>query len=83
MTTTYKDRANDNAAIIEAVKMRAYKGAPIKTGYRLTMFDTGADSFIYYVSCYETRKEAETALYKMGLDWYKITPNAAEKKVEK
>ena len=73
MKATYRDRANDNAAIIEAVKMRAYKSAPIKTGYRLTMIDTGANNFIYYVSCYETRKEAETALYNMGLDWYKLT----------
>lgn len=82
-TTYYKDRASDNAATIEAVKIRAYKGAPLKTGYRLTMFDTGADNFIYLVLCYETRKEAEAALYNRGLDWYKITPNAAGKKVEK
>lgn len=72
MKTTYKDRANDNAAIIEAVKMRAYKGAAYKTGYRLTILDTGANNFIYHVSCYETRKEAETTLYNMGLEWYKI-----------
>jgi hypothetical protein len=72
MKTTYKDRANDNAAIIEAVKMRAYKGAAYKTGYRLTMLDTGANNFIYHVSCYETRKEAEIALYNMGFEWYKI-----------
>lgn len=73
MKATYKDRANDNAAIIEAVKMRAYKGAAYKTGYRLTMIDTGANNFIYYVSCYETRKEAETALYNMGLDWCNVS----------
>lgn len=73
MKAIYKDRANDNAAIIEAVKMRAYKGAAYKTGYRLTMIDTGANNFIYYVSCYETRKEAETALYNMRLDWRKVS----------
>lgn len=82
-TTYYKDRASDNAATIEAVKIRAYKGAPLKTGYRLTMLDTGADNFIYFVACYETRKKAEAALYNRGLDWCKIAPNAAEKKVEK
>lgn len=72
MKTTYKDRANDNAAIIEAVKIRAYKGAAYKTGYRLIMLDTGANNFIYHVSCYETLKEAETALNNMGFEWYKI-----------
>lgn len=82
-TTYYRDIANDNAAIIETVKMRDYKGAAFKTSYRLTLLDAGADNFIYFVACYETRKGAEAALYNMGLEWCKIAANAADKKVEK
>lgn len=70
--TKYRDKSNDNAAVIESVKMRAYKGSAYKTGYRLIMFDTGADDFIFHISCYESRKDAEQALYSMGLEWHKI-----------
>lgn len=68
MKTIYKDRANDNAAIIEAVKMRAYKGAAYKTGYRLTMLDTGANNFecVDYFTNPKVIKRACAAFKKLG-----------------
>lgn len=60
-TKIYHDLQHGHAASIESVKMRPWKGARKKTGYRVTALLV-ENNFIYYVACFDTLLEAKAAL---------------------
>ena len=51
-----------NSAEIEALAMRAYKGAEKTQGYRLCCYAEYDDGMLYYCSCHETYEEAYKAM---------------------
>lgn len=58
-----------NTAIIEKVKNYPYKNAPARAEkYRVTVSADYNNNFIFFVSCYETLKEAKEALKKLCFD---------------
>lgn len=55
-----------NSAEIEALAMRAYKGAEKTQGYRLCCYSDYDDGMLYHCSCYETYEEAYKAMMKIS-----------------
>lgn len=63
-TLVFTDETNHNTAIIEPVFIAPYYGAKKRLSYRLTLKNN--EFFVYFVSCFETKKEAVEALNNYG-----------------
>lgn len=79
-TRNFVSRKFGNSATIEAMPMRAYKGAEKKQGYRLCCYADYDDGMLYYCSCHETYKEAYAAMMSISCgEWEEVIDRKIDK----